>query len=608
MSHYSDTKLTPIEVNILFSWWLLDEQLYYNHRGNLRLVVFQAQVCDILRSCHDDIGSGGHHGRRRTLEKVLASYHWKTAREDVMKWVDECPRCQHHETVKTVAPILHPIQVQEAWSVLGIDLIGPLPTTAKGKRFILTATDLFTKWVVAKSLYTKTATEVSRKIVNILLDFGLVERIITDQGREFVNEVNRGVFEALGVKHCITSAYHPQANGQDERTNRNIKTGLSKYCGEDKNDWDIHLRGIVAGINTAKQRSTRFTPYCALFGRHPRTAGVINVTQEEGDDKDVPIVEETEEHLEAKIAEVADLHAKIYQNIKNAQQKQKMEYETRKKRNVKSFIFKVGDEVLKANKRKEGRKGGRLEPNWSGPYVIASISEKGVATLSSKAGVQLKQNVNVSHLKPFISPKLRESKGPEIVIPQVDSFQVEQEPISIQLVPQQSVHDHDYWPGLGYLQELSPVQAMLLNYVLDESRSGTEILVKDGDVCLTREDFQTLGLSQCMESNIGNACFKLIKEAAQRHGKDVHIVDMYVVPTWKSKTGDPMASLPWPHSSHCSRPVDNKVWQRHKGFSLPNNWKLLWYLHLDVCAQHEHGASIFVHREGHATDSQMVVC
>lgn len=56
-------------------------------------------------------------------------------------------------------------------------------------RFILTAKDLFTKWVVAKALYTKTAGEVSKKIVNILLDFGLVEQIITDEGLEFVNEV-----------------------------------------------------------------------------------------------------------------------------------------------------------------------------------------------------------------------------------------------------------------------------------------------------------------------------------------------------------------------------------------------------------------------------------
>lgn len=117
---------------------------------------------------------------------------------------------------------------------------------------------------------------------------------------------------------------------------------------------------------------------------------------------------------------------------------------------MKSFHFKIGDEVLKANKRKEGRKGGRLEANWSGPYVITSISEKGVATLSSKTGAQLKQNTNVSQLKPFIRPTLRgirisnlktrctftgisylhntlffssESKVPEVLISQGDDFQ-----------------------------------------------------------------------------------------------------------------------------------------------------------------------------------------
>lgn len=72
-------------MNVLFV--ALDGQLYYNYQGKLRLVVFQAQVCEVLRSCHDNLGSGGHHGRRRTVEKVLASYHWKTLREDVKKWV-----------------------------------------------------------------------------------------------------------------------------------------------------------------------------------------------------------------------------------------------------------------------------------------------------------------------------------------------------------------------------------------------------------------------------------------------------------------------------------------------------------------------------------------
>lgn len=80
-----------------------------------------------------------------------------------------------------------------------------------------------------------------------------MNHIVSLKAIQMCLQVNRGVFEALGVKHCITSAYHPQANGQDERTNRNIKTALAKYCGEDQNDWDIHLRGVVAGINTSKQ-------------------------------------------------------------------------------------------------------------------------------------------------------------------------------------------------------------------------------------------------------------------------------------------------------------------------------------------------------------------
>ncbi|KAI4799684.1 hypothetical protein KUCAC02_016749 [Chaenocephalus aceratus] len=167
------------------------------------------QVIDVLKECHDNLGSGGHAGRRRTTEKVSATYHWSTMREDVKNWVDESPRCQQHEVN---APVLHPIHVPEARTALGVDL--------------------FTKWVVATTLYHKTAAEVSKKIVNILLDFGLVEKIITDQGREFVNEVHRGVFDALG-------------------------------------------------------RSTECTPYVAQFGRHPRVPGVINATLDDGEDTSV---------------------------------------------------------------------------------------------------------------------------------------------------------------------------------------------------------------------------------------------------------------------------------------------------------------------------------
>lgn len=70
------------------------------------------------------------------------------------------------------------------------------------------------------------------------------------------------------MRHCITSAYHPQSNGQDERTNRTIKEALAKYCGEDQNDWDLHLKGVVAAINTAKQVIFCENNMCEQYSRN----------------------------------------------------------------------------------------------------------------------------------------------------------------------------------------------------------------------------------------------------------------------------------------------------------------------------------------------------
>ena len=109
---------------------------------------------------------------------------------------------------------------------MGIDLIGPLTTSASGMKYAITITDLFTKWVIAKPLVNKSGPEVSNVIAHVLLEHGLVKKIITDQGRKFVNDLNKGIFETFGLRHAIASAYHPQTNGQDERTNHTVKNRL----------------------------------------------------------------------------------------------------------------------------------------------------------------------------------------------------------------------------------------------------------------------------------------------------------------------------------------------------------------------------------------------
>lgn len=76
------------------------------------------------------------------------------------------------------------------WELVAIDLAGPLPKTSSGYEYVLTATDYFSKWVEAYPLVTKSATEVAENLCKIIYRHGCPARILSDQDREFVNEVS----------------------------------------------------------------------------------------------------------------------------------------------------------------------------------------------------------------------------------------------------------------------------------------------------------------------------------------------------------------------------------------------------------------------------------
>ena len=106
--------------------------------------------------------------------------------------------------------------------------------------------------------------------MDLFFHFGPPNKVITDQGREFVNELNESLFSKFKVKHLITSAYHQQTNGQDELTNRTIKTALAKLVNQDKNNWDDFINPVLFAIRTSQQASTKVSPYMAMFGRKPK--------------------------------------------------------------------------------------------------------------------------------------------------------------------------------------------------------------------------------------------------------------------------------------------------------------------------------------------------
>ena len=205
--------------------------------------------------------------------------------------------------------------------------------------------------------------------------------------------------ELTGFRHRVTSAYHPQANGLDERLNQTLKAALQKLVNDNHDDWDQLIDNVLFAYRTSKQDSTKYTPFFLMYGREAKLPiDVELMKQPENGQTNL-------EDLDEKIAKLIDLqkrvHDRAYENIAKAQQRQKLQYD--RKHNAGTNL-KEGDKVLKQELRNEGRKGGKLDVQFTGPYRITKDLGKGRFALENMQGVPLKKTFNCHRLKLWLEP------------------------------------------------------------------------------------------------------------------------------------------------------------------------------------------------------------
>ena len=154
-----------------------------------------------------------------------------------------------------------------------------------------------------------------------------MDTIITDQGREFVNEMNDRLCELLKIKNKLTSPYHPQANGLDERFNQTFKSALEKLVNEKQNDWDVYIKHVLFAYRTSVNASTKYTPFYLMFGRQAKLP--IELDLPSSLESEV----ETECQMDTYIDILIDIRDNVFKvasrNIKAAQEKQKRDYDRR---------------------------------------------------------------------------------------------------------------------------------------------------------------------------------------------------------------------------------------------------------------------------------------
>jgi len=337
-----------------------------------------------LLALHHNTPVGGHLGLDKLYGQLLQDYWWPTLYKDVEQWVKSCKMCQEHLNPHGPTAVRQqPIKTIQMLEKMGMDLIGPLPKSKQGHVYILVMQDYFTKWPEAIPLKDTTAKSVAGVLLSVILTWGPPAELLSNQGPEFVAELNGELSRQCGIKRQYATAYHPQTNGQVEWFNRMLKAMIAKFMNGRQDNWDIYLPAFFYAYRTSLHKSTGHTPYKAMLGRAPSS-----------EDRAA-----TESILMGKwVQELGVAHEEARKLIlANIESEQKTKWrqcpigQERGKLATRSCYRLTAKE--RASQRSSSKK-------WTGPYTIIEIHSPQVVVLE-EPNSRNRFTVKVKRIKPF---------------------------------------------------------------------------------------------------------------------------------------------------------------------------------------------------------------
>ena len=247
---------------------LIDDVLYRVSGDNKRLVIPGQQQKAVLTMIHDDVG---HLGRDKTQSLAQERFFWCGLSKDVENKVRTCPQCirSKRPNLPEKAPLIS-IKTTRPLELVCMDFL-TLEESSGGVQNVLVLTDHFTKFAFAYPTKNQHATTVAKILFEkFVVNYGIPERLHSDQGANFESKVIAELCKLLGIEKSRTTPYHPQGDGTTERFNRTLISMLKTLDPNQKARWKDHVPAMVHAYNSTKHDSTGYSPFFLMFGRQPR--------------------------------------------------------------------------------------------------------------------------------------------------------------------------------------------------------------------------------------------------------------------------------------------------------------------------------------------------
>ncbi|EAQ87652.1 hypothetical protein CHGG_04271 [Chaetomium globosum CBS 148.51] len=229
---------------------------------------------ELIRKIHES-RLGGHMGISKTVAKIKQNYDFPGIKQTTVEVLAECDLCGRSKPGRHKPyGLLQPLPVAERpWSSVTMDFITKLPTSkdsATGTKYdsILTVVDRLTKWSYFLPYKESWSAEQLADVIyrNVTAVHGWPEEWITDRDTKFASKFWQALMTKLGTRSKLSTAYHPQTDGQTERLNQIVEQYLRLYVNFQQDDWVELLPTAQLAYNTTVTETTKVTPFFANYG------------------------------------------------------------------------------------------------------------------------------------------------------------------------------------------------------------------------------------------------------------------------------------------------------------------------------------------------------